>query len=123
MEDIQNTARIQIQSVINFLQELGYTFYPNEKVFESVSYETNKARKVVSFNTAVRLHNGGFTEWHGYYFEYPFDNIPVEWFAAAHKAKIVHTAKLQHSKKHNAIIVQNQMVRFVEPENVSLFIK
>ena len=123
MEDIQNTARIQIQSVINFLQELGYTFYPNEKVFESVSYETNKARKVVSFNTAIRLHNGGFTEWHGKYFNPPFDNIPVEWFAAAHKAKIVHNAKLQHSKKHNAIIVQNHMVRFCNQENISLFIK
>ena len=123
MEQMQNTARIQIQSVINFMQELGYTFYPNEKVFESVAYETNKANKVISFATAVRLHNEGFTEWHGKYFNPPFDTIPVEWIVAARRAKIVHNAKLQYSKKKNAIITQNHMVRFCEPENVSLFIK
>ena len=123
MEQMQNTARIQIQSVINFMQELGYTFYPNEKVFESVAYETNKANKVISFATAVRLHNEGFTEWHGKYFNPPFDTIPVEWIVAARRAKSVHNAKLQYSKKKNAIITQNHMVRFCEPKNVSLFIK
>jgi len=123
MEQIQNTARIQIQSVINFMQELGFTFYPNEKVFESVAYETNKANKVISFNTAIRLHNGYYTEWHGKYFNPPFDTIPAEWFAAAKRAKIVHNAKLQYSKKKNAIITQNQLVKFCEPENVALFIK
>ena len=123
MEQIQNTARIQIQSVINFLQELGYTFYPNEKVFESVAYETNKANKVISFATAVRLHNGYYTEWHGKYFNPPFNTIPAEWFAAAQEAKIVHNAKLQYSKKKNAIITQNHMVKFCNQENVALFIK
>ena len=42
---IQNTTRVQIQSVINFLQELGYTYFPNDGVFESIGYETNKANK------------------------------------------------------------------------------
>ena len=127
MEDfkIVNTARIQIQSVVNFLQELGYTFYPNEKVFESVAYETNKARKVISFATAVKAHNGHYTETHGRGFEpcTVFWGVPYEWWCAAQRAKIVHNAKLQYSKKKNAIITQNHMVRFVEPENVSLFIK
>lgn len=120
---IQNTTRIQIQSVINFLQELGYTYFPNDGVFESIGYETNKANKTISFATAVRLHNGGFMEWHGKYFNHPFDNIPADWIVAAHRAKIVHRAKLQYDKRTGSVITQSHMVSFVKQENVSLFIK
>ena len=122
MEQIQNTALIQIQSVINFMQELGFTFYPNEKVFESVAYETNKANKVISFNTAIRLHNNIFTGWNGncYYFHYPFNSIPVEWIAAAKQAKIVTSVSLQHSRR-KGIICQKMWVRFAPTENGELF--
>ena len=123
MEQIQNTTRIQIQSVINFLQELGYTYFPNDGVFESIGYETNKANKTISFATAVRLHNGSLMEWHGKYFNHPFDKIPADWIVAAHRAKIVHKAKLQYNKRTGGIITQSHMVSFVNQENVSLFIK
>ena len=123
MEQIQNTTRIQIQSVINFLQELGYTYFPNDGVFESIGYETNKASKTISFATAVRLHNGGLTECHGKYFNHPFDKIPADWIVAAHRAKIVHRAKLQYNKRTGSVITQSHMVSFVNQENVSLFIK
>ena len=120
---IQNTTRIQIQSVINFLQELGYTYFPNYGVFESIGYETNKANKTISFATGVRLHNGCFMEWHGKYFNHPFDKIPTDWIVAAHRAKIVHRAKLQYNKRTGSVITQSHMVCFVNQENVSLFIK
>ena len=120
---IQNTTRIQTQSVINFLQELGYTYFPNDGVFESIGYETNKANKTISFATAVRLHNGSLMGWHGKYFNHPFDKIPADWIVAAHRAKIVHRAKLQYDKRTGSIITQSHMVCFVNQENVSLFIK
>ena len=123
MEQIQNTTRIQIQSVINFLQELGYTYFPNDGVFESICYETNKANKTISFATAVRLHNGSLMECHGKYFNHPFDKIPADWIVAAHRAKIVHRAKLQYNKRTGSVITQSHMVSFVNQENVSLFIK
>ena len=125
MEQIQNTTRIQIQSVINFLQELGYTYFPNDCVFESIGlgYATNKTRRTISFATAVRLHNGGFMEWHGKYFNHPFDNIPADWIVDAQKAKIVHKAKLQYNKRTGSVITQSHMVSFLNQENVSLFIK
>ena len=120
---IQNTTRIQIQSVINFLQELGYTYFPNDGVFESIGDETNKANKTISFVTAVRLHNGGLMECHGKYFNHPFDKIPADWIVAAHRAKIVHRAKLQYNKRTGSVLTQSHMVCFVNQENVSLFIK
>ena len=120
---IQNTTRIQIQSVINFLQELGYTYFPNDGVFESIGYETNKANKTISFATGVRLHNGCLMECHGKYFNHPFDKIPADWIVAAHRAKIVHRAKLQYNKRTGSVTTQSHMVSFVNQENVSLFIK
>ena len=127
MEDfkIVNTTQIQIDSVINFLSELGYTFYPNEKVFESVAYETNKARKVISFTTAVKAHNGHYTETHGRGFEPEclFGNIPYEWWQAAQRAKIVHKVYLQNSKKLGWIVCQKHWVRFCEPENATLLLR
>ena len=113
---IQNTTRIQIQSVINFLQELGYTYFPNDGVFESIGYGNNKANKTISFATAVRLHNGK-------YFNHPFDEIPADWIVAAHRARIVHRAKLQYNKRTGSVITQSHTVCFVNQENVSLFIK
>ena len=121
MEEIRDTSIIQLQSVKNFLSELGYQYMAPTKCFGS-GYYSNRGREYISLNTAIKLHNGSLMDWHGDRFRYPFDDTPYEWFHAAHKAKIVHVAKLQHSKK-KGIIVLDHRVRFVHEENAALLLK
>ena len=122
--EIVDTSKLQLQSVKNFLSELGYSYFSVDKVFYS-PYETNKARTTVSLRSAVLAHNGSFNEIHGRGFEPSglFGNIPYEWWQAANAAKIVHTVHLQHCKKGNYIKTQKHLVKFVDKENVPLFIK
>lgn len=127
MEDykIVNTDKIQLQSLKNYMQELGYSWFNIDKVFYS-PYETNKARTTVSLRGAVLAHNGHFNEIHGRGFEPSglFGNIPYEWWQAANAAKIVHTVHLQHCKKKgNYIKCQKHLVKFTDKENIPLFIK
>lgn len=125
MEDykIIDTSKLQLQSIKNFLSELGYTYLSKDHVFYC-PYPSAKARSWISLRTAVLLHNGHYFEWHGRVFNPPFDNIPAEWIASAMKAKIVHTVHLQHCKKKgNYVKCQKHLVKFVNPENISLFIK
>lgn len=125
MEDFKviNTEKIQLQSLKNFMHELGYSWFNVDKVFYS-PFQTNKARVTVSLRNAVLLHNGHYFEWHGKIFNPPFDNIPAEWIASAMKAKIVQTVHLQHCKKKgNYIKAQKHLVKFVEKENSSLLLK
>lgn len=126
MEDfkIVNTDKIQLQSVKNFLAELGYSWFSIDKVFYS-PFETNKARTTVSLRSAVLAHNGSFNEIHGRGFEPEglFGNIPYEWWQAAQKAKIVHTVYLQRCKKGNYIKTQKHLVKFVSQENAELLLK
>lgn len=62
--EIVNTDKIQLQSLKNFLAELGYSWFSIDKVFYS-PFETNKARTTVSLRSAVLAHNGSFNEIHG----------------------------------------------------------
>lgn len=116
-----DTRVLQLQSVINFLGELGYEYLPISAVFQSDLW-TNRGRKEVRLSTAIRLHNGEYNEIRGRHFKEPFLDIPYEWFVSANCAKIVYTAKLQHSKR-KGLIVQSHVVKFVNPENIGLFIK
>lgn len=127
MEDfkIVNTDKIQLQSLKNFLAELGYSYFNVDKVFYS-PFETNKARTTISLHNAILAHNGYYNEIHGKGFEPSglFGNIPYEWWQAANAAKIVHTVHLQHCKKKgNYIKAQKHLVKFVHPDNASLLLK
>lgn len=125
MEDfkIVDTSKLQLQSLKNFLAELGYSWFNVDNGFCS-SYETNKGRNWISLKTAQLLHNGNLMDWHGKRFQDGcFENIPEEWIAAANAAKIVHTTFLQHHKKVNYIKAQKHLVKFIEPENSKLLLK
>lgn len=125
MEDFKiiDTSKLQLQSVRNFLSELGYTYIAKDHVFYC-AYPSAKARSWVSLRTATLLHNGNLMDWHGKRFQDGcFDNIPEEWISAAKKAKVVHTVYLQRCKKGNYIKTQKHLVKFCDPENISLFIK
>ena len=126
MEDykIVDTSKLQLQSIKNFLTELGYSYFNVDRGFYS-PFETNKGRSWISLRTAQLAHNGFFNEIRGRGFEPEglFGNIPYEWWQSANAAKIVHTVYLQHCKKGNYIKAQKQMVRFCEPENATLLLK
>lgn len=122
---IVDTSKLQLQSLKNFMRELGYSWFNVDKVFYS-PYQTNKARVIVSLRNAVLAHNGYFNETHGRGFEPDtvFENIPYEWWLAANKAKIVRTVHLQHCKKKgNYIKCQKHLVKFLIPENADLLLK
>lgn len=118
--EIKNTLAIQMSSLKQFMTILGYDYYGVGRVFYS-DWESNKTQKWISFGNAVKLHNGNFFEWHGKYFDPPFDGFSVETIQEAMKAKLVYFVKLQNSYK-KGVIVQSHVVKFLDKENVSLFI-
>ncbi len=127
MEQIQldispkDTSKVQLSSVVLFMEQLGYTYLMPTKSFESGLW-INRGRQYISLNTAVSLHNGLYNENHQRYFDPPFDNIPNDWFFAAQRNKIVQTVSLQNSRK-KGIIVQKLWIRFAPTENGELFYK
>lgn len=122
MEDkIQETSKVQLASLKAFLHELGYSWFNVDRAFYSPMH-TNKARSWISFNTAVRLHNLSYIDWHGKLFREPFNDFPEEWIAKAKQAKIVRIVKMQNSKKRG-IVIQSNIVEFIDKDNVDLFIK
>lgn len=116
-----DTGKLQLESVIRYMKALGFVYLAPTYSFSSGLW-MNRGRAYISLKTAIDLHNGVHTEWHGRYFDYPFDDIPHGMFAAAQQAKIVYVAKLQHSRK-KGVIVQNHNVKFVEPEEAKMYIK
>ena len=87
--DIQpkDTLKLQLSSVVKFMNELQYYWYPITKCFNSV-HPVNKGRSVLSLTTAILLHNNFYTEWHGNYLDAPFEYMPWKWFEAAKQAKL-----------------------------------
>lgn len=125
MEQIQldilpkDTLKLQLSSVIKFMNELQYDWYPITKCFNSV-HPINKGRSIISLTTAVLLHNNFYTEWHGNYLDAPFEDMPWKWFEAAKQAKIVTSVSLQHSRKRG-IVCQKMWCKFADTENGELF--
>lgn len=114
-----DTSKIQLSSVVLFMEQLGYTYLLPTKSFES-GLRINRGRKYISLRVAVLLHNNFYTEWHGTYLDTPFEDMPWKWFEAAKQAKIVTSVSLQHSWKRG-IICQKMWVRFAQTENGKLF--
>lgn len=119
----QDTSKIQLASLKNFLSALGYQYYAIDKVFVSDLW-TNRSRKVISFRTAVLAHNGAFTDWHGTGFHRytVFWDIPLEVWKQAQADKIVHSVYLQCSRK-KGILCTKHLVKFVHPEDADILLK
>lgn len=126
MEQIQldiiphNTLKLQLASVIQFMEQLQYEWMACSKCFES-SHTINKGRSIISLTTAIAIHNGLYNERHGIpTLECPFEDAPWKWVEASKHAKIVTSVSLQHSHKRG-IICQKMWVRFADTENGKLF--
>ena len=119
--DIQpkDTLKLQLSSVVKFMNELQYDWYPITKCFNSV-HPINKGRSILSLTTGVLLHNNFYTEWHGNYLDATFEDMPWKWFEAAKQAKIVTSVSLQHSRK-KGVICQKHWCKFMDTKNGKLF--
>lgn len=116
---IIDSSKLQLASLKAFMEKLGYSWFNIDRAFYSPLY-TNRSRTWISFNTATRLHNLSYIDWHGKLFREPFDNFPEEWIADARRAKLVKIVKMQNSKKLG-IVVQSHMVDLIDKTNYDLF--
>ena len=119
--DIQpkDTLKLQLASVIQFMEQLQYEWMACSKCFES-SHPINKGRSILNLRTAIDIYNGLYTEWHGELLDAPFEDMPWKWYEAAKQAKIVTSVSLQHSRK-KGIICQKHWCKFADTENGELF--
>jgi len=120
--DIQpkDTLKLQLASVIQFMEQLQYEWMACSKCFES-SHTINKGRSILSLTTATAMHNGRYNERHGIpTLEYPFESMPWKWVEASKQAKIVTSVSLQHSRK-KGVIAQKMWCKFADTENGKLF--
>ena len=116
----QNTLKLQLASVIQFMEQLQYEWMACSRCFES-SHPINKGRSILSLTTAVNIHNGLYNERHGIpTLEYPFESMPWKWVEASKQAKIVTSVSLQHSRK-KGVIAQKMWCKFADTENGELF--
>ena len=126
MEQIQldilpkDTLKLQLASVIQFMEQLQYEWMACSKCFES-SHPINKGRSILSLTTGIAIHNGLYNERHGIpTLEHPFEDMPWKWFEAAKQAKIVTSVSLQHSRR-KGVICQKMWCKFMDTENGKLF--
>ena len=112
------TCKIQLASLKAFMLPLGYTYFGVDRAFYS-PFKTNEGRSWVSFNNAVKLHNGYYLEWHGKKFNPPFE-FPEEWIMEAKASRIVQKVKIQNSKK-KGLIVQSNVIELINKDNYDLF--
>lgn len=122
VEEIKDTKNIQVRSVKEFMQCLGYQHFVScfgEDHFYSRDPE-NKHRQSVSWRTAIELHNGGLRDFHG-------EPLPQWQFntyqeTRAQASRIVEVVKLQWSKKEKRFIVQCHMVKFAHEDYERIFL-
>lgn len=123
-EEIKDTTKLQFISLENFMGGLGYYYQPSligASHFRSYERQ-NKTRATVSFQTACKLHNNLYQDWHGgNFFKSPFNFSPYS-IKKARAGKIVNICNLQLNKKTGFIKVSSNLVSFTEPVYYQMFI-
>lgn len=120
MEQLVDTSKIQLKSLIMFAMKLGYVYEGHPlygKRFYSCLKE-NKHRKALSFNTMVRLYNfaPSICDWHGGY-KIPFD-FDFKRIEEAKSVAICSKVFLQYSKSSKKIYCQRHLLKFTSKENI-----
>lgn len=130
-EEIIDTSDLQLFSLKTFMSALGYEWAKDiESLFSSIfdrnyyftSYHyKNKARAMISFETAVNLYNNCHADNHGgWAFNPPFDFDRYS-LKKAQAVKVVQQVKLQLNKKTGHISTQSHLVTFVDPVYYDMF--
>jgi hypothetical protein len=118
-----DTSRIQLKSLMNFMKALGYEYsaHPTEKFFYTNDPNLKEIANI-SFNTAVKLHNGAYIDWCREEFGRPFNKFTPYQLHVALASKIIYCVKLQYSKKKRIIMTQSCMVKFISERYVKEFL-
>lgn len=127
MGNIVNTRMLQLKSLNSFMKSLGY--FPIGKGYITDAGDL-KRFEVLSFNTAVILHNAYMEDWEydgwkHFYFKpkYHFDgtidlktglSFPVQDVLRARASRYVERLKMQYSRK-KGVIVQEHRVTLTHP--------
>lgn len=122
---IIDTKNVQMASLVAVMQEFGYWF--NEDVCNF--YDPENEYKIVSFKSAVELHNALediacniWIEESDGYSGFNHFNFSIYDFNRAVGAQIVEKVKLQLNKKNKYIKTQSHKIRFVCPAYENLFL-
>lgn len=125
-----DSGQLQLMSLTAFMHQLGYAY------LRGVFYGSNPAAEIVSFNTAVKLHNCTWSAWvnvapnlkKGHYVpsfhehlghKSPF-TLHGYLLTKAQVSKIITDVNLQ-ANKHGEIKVMKQWVRFTNEDTYTLF--
>lgn len=123
----QDTKYLQIRSVCAFMEVFGYKLMFNGKFYHEAFFNMYKVKPTfkgcnnISFNTAVKLHNGSYTDWHGDKFRAPFETDKYT-FNKARTAKIVQQVFLQGTK-HGQVVCHKHLVKFTDPSYQYMFLE
>lgn len=125
---VQNTTPVQIQSVVNFMNVLGYTLDRTRAngSFINVVQSHRAANRHISFRTATKLHNGKPEDWSivaegrlavlnmpGVELNTGFNPLSV---LLAYASKLVEKNKI-HFDRHGNAIANAEGVFLVKPLN------
>jgi hypothetical protein len=126
MEDFDSkpldTKYIQLKSVVAYMECLGY-LYSGKYFYQMNLNFTNSAFNTISFRNAVLLHNQALYDNHGKHLRFPWYELGLDKYKLnkAKACRIVQNAKLQ-SKKNGDIVVQSNLVKFVDESYYDLFL-
>lgn len=125
--EMKDTRQIQADSLLAFMDALGYKVRDNGQGFERVAQDKSQYR-YLSFTTGIRLHNTArqaFTKtstdgWHNI----PgLDGMFINAYALniAFARKLVHKVKMQACKRKGGVVVTGNMVKPASRGYASLF--
>lgn len=122
---VQETIDIQMHSLVSVMYEFGYQLIPGSSSFFNV-----RENKIISFKTAVELHNAledlafdiNFTEHDGVYTHKHFTFTSYQFYRAI-AAQVVTRVKLQVNKRKKFVICQSNKVTFVVENYKHIFLQ
>lgn len=131
------TFDLQMISLCNFMKVLGYNIirqYNGGVFFENPD---NRHQPIVSFRTAVEMHNGNITKSFWCNMSYYPDGTSAAWWVkianqsrvgtdplsiyVAYKSKVVDRVKLQLNKKTGVVKAQSNVIKWASPAAEATF--
>lgn len=124
------TFDLQMTSLCKFMKALGYNIVRQYKGGVFFENPDNQHQPIVSFRTAVEMHNGKITKSFWCNMSYTVGTSEAWWektarqsrvgadalsIYVAYKSKVVDRAKLQLNKKTGVVKVQSHVIKWASP--------
>ena len=130
------TFDLQVISLCNFMKVLGYNIIRQYKGGVFFENPDNRHQPIVSFRTAVEMHNGKITKSFWCNMSYTADTSEAWWDSlasqarveadhmsifVAYKSKVVDRVKLQLNKKTGVVKAQSNVIKWASPAAEATF--